>query len=157
MIAIVAATPAAADTRGHRGKLLDVVASAATFGVCFSLLSFLRLHPVGGTGVLKTVSWAVFLGFFFVLVSTGIYLPILTSTRRVVQRRSRVTLAILGASLFPIPMLAVPLLQGRLEVAAQMWSRDPVALLSVSLPYVPAGAMLGWLTATPRYAVHRTV
>jgi hypothetical protein len=157
MIAIVAATPAAADTRGHRGKLLNVIASAATFGVCFSLMSALRLHPVGGMGVLNTVSWAVFLGFLFVLVSTGLYLPILTSTRRVLPRRSRVLLAILGASLFPIPMLAFPLLRGGLEAAARVLSRDPVALLSVALPYVLAGAMLGWLTATPRDHVQRAV
>jgi hypothetical protein len=52
---------------------------------------------------------------------------------------------------------AFPLLQGRLEAAARVLSRDPVALLSVALPYVLAGAMLGWLTATPRHALQRTV
>jgi hypothetical protein len=107
-------------------------------------------------GVLNTVSWAVFLGFLFVVVSTGIYLPILTSTRRVLPRRSRVPLAILGASLFPVPMLAFPLLRGGLEAAAQMLSRDPIALLFVALPYVLAGALLGWLTAMPRFDVRRS-
>jgi hypothetical protein len=48
-------------------------------------------------------------------------------------------------------MLAFPLLQGRLEAVARVLLHDPVALLSIAVPYFLAGATLGWLTAAPRY------
>jgi hypothetical protein len=157
MIAIVTASPEAAGKRDVRGKLRDVIASTATFATCYIVIGFLRHHPPGGFGVLSTVSWGVFLGFFFVLVSVVIYLPILVLSRRALHQRPRAPLAVLGAFLFPIPMLAFPLLQGRLEGVARLLLHDPVALTWTALPYVLAGATLGWLIAAPRHDVQHTV
>jgi hypothetical protein len=110
-----------------------VVASAGAFGICYSLIGFLRHHPSGGFGALNTVSWGLFLGLFFVLVS------------------------VLGALLFPIPMLAFPLLQGRLEVVARLLRQDHLALASTALPHVLAGATLGWLIGRSRHEVQHGI
>ncbi|HEY2433146.1 MAG TPA: hypothetical protein VGI12_10780 [Vicinamibacterales bacterium] len=153
MIAIVTASPESPDGRNHRGRMLDVLVSAATFAICYSLVGSLRHHSTGGFGILNSVSWGVFLGFFFVLVSAVVYLPILVSSRRLFDPRSRVPLAVVGAFLFPVPMLAFPLLQGRLEPVGRLLLRDPVTLVSTAFPYVIAGAILGWLIAAPRHDV----
>src|SRR4051794_20455606 len=68
VIAMVSANPNAADKRDVRGKMLDVIASAATFAISYSFVGFVRHHSVGGFGALNVVSWGVFLGFFFVLI-----------------------------------------------------------------------------------------
>jgi MFS family permease len=157
MIASVTATPEAPDQRNVRGRMLDVIASTATFAIFYILIGFLRHHPAARLGALATVSWGVFLAFFFVLVSVVIYLPILVSSRRVLPQRTRVPLAVFGASLFPIPMLAFPLLQGRLEEIAQLLLREPLAFALTAIPYVLAGAMLGWLIAAPPHEVQHSV
>ena len=157
IIAMVTASPEPADARNVRGTLLDVIASAAAFVMCYSLIGLLRHHPAGGFGVLATVSWSVFLGFFFVLVALVIYLPVLVLSRRALHRRSRAPLAVVGAFLFPIPMLAFPLLQGRLDAITRLLLHDPVALASAAFPYLLAGALLGWLIAAPRHEVRRAV
>jgi len=54
-------------------------------------------------------------------------------------------------------MLAFPLLQGRLEQLARLLLRDPLAFASTAIPYVLAGAMLGWLTAAPRREVQHSI
>lgn len=149
IIAIVTTKAEAAGRSNVRGNLLGVVASAGTFGICYSLVNLL-LHRRSGFGALNTVSWGLFLSFFFVLVSVLIYLPILASSRRVLHQQARATLAVLGAVLFPIPMLAFPFLQGRLETVARLLLQDHVALVLTALPYVLAGATLGWLIAAPR-------
>jgi len=155
MIAIVTASPDATDTRNVRGRMRDVVASSAIFAISYSAVGFLRHHSA--VDVLSTVSWGLFLACFFVLVSVVIYLPILVLSRRALHQRSRAPLAVLGAFLFPIPMLAFPLLQGRLEGVARLLLHDPVALTSTALPYALAGATLGWLIAAPRHGVQHTV
>lgn len=159
IIAIVTTNTGAADRRNVRGNLLGVVASAGTFAICYILIGLTGLfrHRSPGFVVLNTVSWGVFLGFFFVLVSVVIYLPILVSSRRVLDLRTRVPFAVLGAVLFPIPMMAFPFLQGRLEAIARFLLHDPIALALTALPYVTAGAMLGWLIAAPRRNVQHSV
>ena len=159
IIAIVTTNAEAADRRKLQGNLLGVVASAGTFGICYILIGPVGLlrHRSPGFVVLNTVSWGVFLGFFFVLVPVVIYLPILVSSRRVLDQRTRVPLALLGAVLFPIPMLAFPFLQGRLESIARLLLHDPVALALTALPYVIAGATLGWLIAAPRRHVQHSI
>jgi hypothetical protein len=53
-------------------------------------------------------------------------------------------------------MLAFPLLQGRSEAVARLLLHDRFSLFLVALPYVLAGAMLGWLIAAPRHEVPRS-
>jgi hypothetical protein len=157
IIAIVTTRSEAADKRNVRGKMLAVIASAVTFAIGFSFIGLSRHHSSGGFDVLSTVSWGLFLAFFFVLVAVLIYLPILGSSRRVLHPRSRAPLAVLGAFLFPIPMLALPLLQGRLEPMVRLFLRDPIVLAAAAIPYLVAGAMLGWLIAAPRDDVQHTI
>jgi hypothetical protein len=155
MIAVVTANPDVTDKRNVRGRMRNVVASSAIFGICYSVVGFLR-HPASGD-VLSTVSWGVFLAFFFVLVSVAIYLPILGSARLVFHQWSRAPFAIMGAFLFPIPLLAFPLLQGRFEAVGQRLLHDPVALTPTAFPHVIAGAVLGWLIAAPRHNTQHPV
>ncbi len=62
-----------------------------------------------------TLSVAVFLGFLFAAISIAVYMPVLLGARRVVQAmRARLVLSMLGAALFPLPLLALPLLQGQI-------------------------------------------
>jgi MFS family permease len=159
IIAIVTTNAAAADRRNVRGSLLGVLGSAGTFGTCYILIGLTGLlrHRSPGFVVLNTVSWGVFLAFFFILVSVLIYLPVLASFRRVLHQQARAPVAVLGALLFPIPMLAFPLLQGRLEAVARLLLQNHVALALAALPYVLAGATLGWLIAGPRHDVQHSI
>jgi hypothetical protein len=80
-----------------------------------------------------------------------VYLPVLVGAQRVVSvRLRRPVLAMLGALLFPVPLLALPLLQGRLDSTLRFLAGDPGTLMFVSLPYVLSGAVLGWLLAQSR-------
>ena len=79
---------------------------------------------------------------FFGLVAVAIYLPILSLTRGLV-RNPRVAVIAIGALLFPVPLLAFPLLQGRLELMVRALRGDPLAFLPMALPYIIAGATLG--------------
>lgn len=157
LIAIVTVSPDTPDRRNVQGRMTDVIASTVTFALGYSVIGFLRNHSLRGFGILSTVSWAVFLGFFFVLISVVVYLPVLVSSRRFFDQRSRVPSAVVGAFLFPVPMLAFPLLQGRLEAVGRLLLHDPVALISAAFPYVLAGATLGWLIAAPRHDVQRGI
>jgi hypothetical protein len=136
---------------------VDVVASTAAFAICYSLIGVVRQRSAGGFAVLDTMSWGVFLAFFFILVSVVIYVPILASSQRLLPHRSRASHAVLGAFLFPVPMLAFPLLQGRLEIFGRHLMRDPLVFVATALPYIVAGALLGWLLAAPRHDVRQGI
>lgn len=96
-------------------------------------------------GVLHILGWSTFLGFFFAAVSIVVYLPLLLSVKRLIKVRP--ALALVGAMLFPIPLLVLPWLQGRFGSMWTYWIQNPSIFLWGSLPYVVAGAMLGWLLA----------
>jgi hypothetical protein len=70
-----------------------------------------------------------------------------TKTQAFVRTRRSGIGALLGGLLFPVPLLAFPLLQGRFDSAWTVWSRTPSALAWSAVPYLVAGALLGWLLA----------
>jgi hypothetical protein len=87
---------------------------------------------------------------FFAAVSSTLYLPALLTVRRVI--RYRVTVAMIGAILFPIPLMGIPFLQGRGPSYARMLFQLPVwEFLAVALPYLLGGVVLGWLLAKPQH------
>jgi hypothetical protein len=98
-----------------------------------------------GVPVTNAVAWASFLTLYFGCVALLVYLPLLLGARRFLQRPAAV--ALLGGLLFPVPLLAFPALQGRFESAWAVWSRTPVTAAWNALPYLAAGALLGWLLA----------
>jgi hypothetical protein len=153
LAAAAAWKPAAGGEAVYRRRMLHVVAGAATFTACYSVVGLWVGYARGPYGVPNTMSFAAFLGLFFAAVSVAVYLPVLLGARRLIGGlRARPLLAILGAVLFPIPLLAFPLLQGRLGSTWLFLLHNPGTLLRVSLPYVLAGAVLGWLLAEPRAA-----
>jgi hypothetical protein len=75
-----------------------------------------------------------------------LYLPALLAARRVIHYRLPV--AMIGAILFPIPLMGIPFLQGRVGSYARMLFQLPVwEILAVALPYLLGGVVLGWLLA----------
>lgn len=87
--------------------------------------------------------------FFFAAVASVLYVPVLVVASRLI--RVRLPIAVMGAALFPIPMLGIPFLQGRVAFYARWLSRLPALdLIVVALPFVLGGAVLGWMVATPR-------
>lgn len=88
------------------------------------------------------------LAFFFAGVALVVYLPVLAGLQRLLSGlKSKSALAFVGAILFPVPVLARCLATGSFQITWEYWTRHPVTLLWISLPYVLAGAMLGWLLA----------
>ena len=139
--------PAPRNEPAYRRRMLDIVNSAGTFFVCYSAV-YLWTGSSGPKRVFGILSWAAFLAFFFASVSIAIYLPVLLTTGRALGTfRTRLPLAFVGAMLFPIPLLVFPFLQGRLGSTWLFLAQNPGTILWVSLPYVVAGAVLGWWMA----------
>lgn len=142
--AAVAWKPAPGKDPAYRRRLLQVASAALVCVTCYAVTG-LRFNSA--RGVLHVLGWSALLGFFFAAVSAAVYLPLLLGVKRVIHMRP--ALALVGAMLFPIPLLTFPLLQGRLASMWTYWAQNPSILLWGSLPYVVAGAMLGWLLAGP--------
>jgi hypothetical protein len=135
--------------RSPMRRLLQILAGAATFTACYVVMALWVVgYARGPYRVPMTLGVATLLGVLFAAISVAVYMPLLLAVRRGVQAmRARVVLSMLGAALFPLPMLAVPFLQGQLAATCGYLLRNPGTLLWVSAPYVVAGALLGWLLA----------
>ncbi len=141
--------PTAGDSPAYRRRMLQIVAASATFVVLYSVV-YLSWRPGGIFHVLETLSFAAFLGFFFAAVSVAVYVPVFLGVRRVVRTPSaRPLLAVLGAAMFPLPLLSFPVLQGRAVPAVLFLLGHSQVVLLMSLPYVLSGALLGWFLAGP--------
>lgn len=124
-----------------------VAAGCMAYAVCDALL---RLS-FGASGAMA-LGWASFLGFYFACVGLVVYVPVLLGARRLVPHR--VMLALIGALLCPVPVLAFPALQGRFHTVWAYWLATPSSLMWSALPYLVGGAVLGWLlSARSRQAV----
>ena len=133
----------------YRRRILNVIASGATFAACY--VALWNAHPVPAYVTLNTVRFAIFLGFFFAAVAVTVHLPVLLAAqRRIGASSTRPPLALLGALLFPIPLLGFQLFQGHLISSSRFLAAHPGTLALVALPYVIAGAVLGWLLAERR-------
>jgi len=135
--------PVDAPSVGRR-RCMDVLWAATVLALTFSL-TWPLVFPQAT--VLRTAGVATLLFGVTVGVFGAVYLPVLVTAHRVVSRPSWV--AILGALLFPIAMLALPFLQGRMLSTLTQWSQGPAwTYVLLALPYVAGGALLGWLLAT---------
>lgn len=142
--AAVAWKPLSGADPTYRRRLLQVASAALVCVACFIVVG---LSLGGSRGVPNVLGWATLLGFAFAAVAIVVYLPLLLSVKRLINVRP--ALALVGAMLFPIPLLAFPLLQGRLARVWPYWVQNPDILFWGTLPYVVAGATLGWLLAEP--------
>jgi hypothetical protein len=78
-------------------------------------------------------------------VALAVCLPVMAGARRALPRLgSRLPLALIGALLFPIPLIGIPLLQPDPWIFVHPRLS---LLLWMSIPYVIAGAVLGWLVS----------
>jgi hypothetical protein len=106
------------------------------------ILSVMLRH--GGANLFRELSWAAFEILFFVAVSSIIYLPVLLAARRIIQYR--LPIAMIGAIMFPIPLMGIPFLQGRGPWYARILLQLPVwEFIAMALPYLLCGVVLGWL------------
>lgn len=150
MAAAVAWKPAPGAEPVSRRWLLDVSVASASFVAGFVARTLLLRSGTGRNDIWvipSVVSVGAYVAFFFAAFALAVYLPVLTGARRALPRLAgRVSLAVIGAALFPIPLFGIPLLQPH---PAFPWSylQRPALMLWTSLPYVFAGAVLGWLVA----------
>lgn len=134
-----------------RRRAMQVVAAAGLFVVAYLVEYFSLYTRVWDRRVLFTASVALFIGLFFAAVVTAVYLPVLLGVRRVASlATARALLTVLGACLFPVPLLGLPFLQGRLTSTWQFLVAHPHTLATSAVPYVIAGAFLGWVLAGRR-------
>lgn len=146
MAAAVVWTPPAGTRPILRTRCIQILSGCTVFGVANILIALLWS---GGAHMGWAWTWTAFLFFFLAVVSWIVYLPLLLTARRVI--RVRLPVVVIGAVLFPIPMLGVPYLQGRGPAYAKMLFGLPVSeFLKIALPFVLGGAVLGWLLATRR-------
>jgi hypothetical protein len=141
--AAVAWKPPTADEPAFRRILICLAAGCAAFVITYSGIGL--WFAKDATRLASVLSWAAFLGFFFAAVSGGVHLPILLGARQ--RLTGRASLALVGAMLFPVPMLGFAFLQGRLASTWAYWLREPTALIANILPFAVAGAVLGWVIA----------
>lgn len=148
LIAAVASRSAEGNAPAYQYRLRLVAVAAAAFAACFivrTLIGGPQARPFWLAVVMPT--YAAFVAFFFALFAFAVYLPVMIGARRVLPRLgARLPLAAIGAALFPIPLLGIPLLQP----PPSPWHfalPPPGMLLWMSFPYVIAGAVLGWLLA----------
>jgi hypothetical protein len=148
MAAAVAWKPAPGADSVSRRRILHVAVASASFVAGFVIRNL-------SLGVGRTFIWAIpsmlsvgaYVAFFFALFAFAVYLPVMAGARRALPRLSgKIPLAVIGAALFPLPLFGIPLLQPH---PAFPWSylQSPVLMLWTSVPYVLAGAVLGWLLA----------
>jgi hypothetical protein len=150
-LAAAAASKPMRESAAHQ-RMARVAVGAVVFAACYAFNSLWAagLPPPMGR-VIALLSWVSFLAFLFAAVSIVVYLPVLLGAQRVVSARlRRPVLTMLGALLFPVPLLALPFLQGKLDSTLRFLAGDPGTLMFVSLPYVLSGAVLGWLLAQSR-------
>jgi hypothetical protein len=122
-----------------------VLQSAAVFALCDALIvgifswSHLHLSPFS-----RLVISPVENSLFFAAIAFVANFPVLTVVRRFLPKRiRRLALAIIGAMLFPVPLVAWNLFTGARAVVTVHSIR---AVLSM-LPFVLACTLLGWLLA----------
>lgn len=125
---------------------IQILTGCGVFAVAHFVIGFLW---AGGANLAAVLGWTAFRFFFFAAVASVLYVPIILVVGRLI--RVRLPMAVVGAALFPIPLLGLPFLQGRGSSYAR-WLSGLSALEFVvnALPYVLAGAALGWLLATRR-------
>lgn len=141
-VAAAVASRVATGTTPVQHTFRHVAAGCMAYAVCDALL---RLS-FGASGAMA-LGWASFLGFYFACVSLLVYVPVLLGARRLVPHG--VMLALIGALLCPVPVLAFPALQGRFHTVWAYWLATPSSLMWSALPYLVGGAVLGWLLAAP--------
>jgi hypothetical protein len=126
-----------------RLRCIQILTGCTVFAGADILIVLLRS---GGANLFPELSWAAFSILFFTAVSSTIYLPALLAARRIIHYRLPV--AMIGAILFPIPLMGIPFLQGRGPWYARIMLQLPVReLLAMALPYLLGGVVLGWLLA----------
>lgn len=145
-LAAAVASRVATGTTPAQRTFRHVAAGCMAYAACDALL---RLSF--GFGGAMALGLASFLGFYFACVSLVVYVPILLGARRLVPQR--VMLALIGALLCPIPVLAFPALQGRFHAVWAYWLATPSSLVWSAFPYAVGGAVLGWLLAARRQVV----
>jgi hypothetical protein len=126
-----------------RGALVQAIAAA---------VATLLLPP--RPSFIAAIAYAASHAMFFVAAGAILYLPILQGIRRLSHRP--VFLAVVGGILFPLPLITSSVFAGRLDAnhsafvlqLPSLWFRSPgEAFLTVAIPYVLAGAVLGWKLA----------
>ncbi len=154
MAAAVAWRPALGAEPGYRRRLVQITAASATFAVCFVARTVVpSMRPRGGFDVLTVLGYSAYVACLFAVFALAVYLPVISRMRRALpQVRARLPIAAVGAALFPIPLLGVPILHDSLPIAwpPSPWhfALPPAGLLPwMSIPYVVAGAVRGWMVA----------
>ena len=96
------------------------------------------------------IPMAGYLGLTFGIVALLVHVPLMRVVRRLGHARfSRFVLPALGVALFPVPLLLPTALQHQTPLLAA-WRHfvgDPTLVMTVSLPYVIAGAVVGILSS----------
>ncbi len=153
LIAAVASKPTAGTEPVYQRRLRHVAIAAAAFAACFvvrTILGGAQARAFWNVVIMPT--YAAFVTFFFAAFAIAVYLPVMIGARRALPRlATRLPLAIIGAVLFPIPLLGIPLLQPDSPWPWHFYLPSPGVLLWMSFPYVVAGAVLGWLLAGRRH------
>ncbi len=152
LAATVAWRPARDAEPVYRRRLLQVAKASAAFAACWTVAGLL---PVAGRGprpfsiesLTTTALFAAYVAFYFAAIALVVYLPVMAGARRAAPRLgARLPLAAIGAALFPIPLIAVPLLQPD-PAFPWVYFQVPSLLLTWAGPYIAGGAVLGWLVA----------
>jgi hypothetical protein len=150
--------PAGRSDSMWRRWFLDVLVGASAYAVCecVIVLCFAFVSGWDSNRIVLTFLRVSLLAFYFAGFLLVVYVPVLGSIKRVVPHvAARLPLALIGAILFPIPVLARDafLGDGRFLSGWNYWLQHPSNVLWESLPYLVAGAVLGWLLAArPQHA-----
>jgi hypothetical protein len=135
-----------------RRRLLVVLQGTLTFALCEVVLAFgvrlIRGSSQSGIDIARILFGITTVSLFFAVVAFVIYLPTLSAVRRVVPKwNQQRPLTLIGATLFPIPFFAWAYLTGRFAQTASYYLSHPASAVLAAIPYVLAGAILGWLLA----------
>ncbi len=158
LVAAVASRPTAGPEPVYQRGLRQVAVATAAFGTGFAVRTVIGgWYPHTLWSTLMMAASAAFVAFFFAAFAFAVYLPVMAVARRAIPRLgSRLPLAVIGALLFPIPLIGIPLLQPPPSPWYFVLPRLSL-LLWMSIPYVIAGAVLGWLVAgRPRDSARAT-
>jgi hypothetical protein len=141
LAAAVVWTPPVETQPIFRLRCIQILTGCTVFAGADILIVLFRS---GGANLFHALSWAAFSILFFVAVTSILYLPIILAARRIIQYRLPV--AMIGAILFPIPLMGIEFLQGRGPWYARILLQLPVwDFMVVALPYLLGGVVLGWL------------
>jgi hypothetical protein len=146
LIAAVASRPTTGTEPVYQRALRQVAVATTAFAAFFVVRTFMSgWFPSGFWSTLIMAANAAFVAFFFAAFAFAVYLPVMAGARRALPRLgSRLPLALIGALLFPIPLIGIPLLQPDPWIFVHPRLS---LLLWMSIPYVIAGAVLGWLVS----------